>query len=816
MPRPLLTGCAAMAIAVSALALAGLAVPVSAATAAAAQPDAAPPVSLAITSVSPTYATPGETVTVTGTLTNSSDKAMSGLSIQLRSSATPFSSRGSLQEYADGTFPADQEVAGAVTTLKKPLAARATVTWSVRLPVNEVGMSSFGVYPLAAEAENSSLTALTVSRTFLPFWPKTKSLRPDTEAIAWIWPLIDQPRQGVCPGLLNNGLDSSLATGGRLQDLLQVGSQYSGTAHLTWAIDPSLLADVSTMTKPYTTGSGGCGGATRPANQGAESWLAQVKSATAGQPVFVTPYADADVAALTRSHMTADLAQAFTQGRAAATSLLGRNFTGSATGSTNLTGLAWPADGIANRAVLKNLAANGISTVVLDSSTMPPSPQQDFTPSAQATASDGTGTPMTVLLSDDTMTQIIGTANSPSDSKATAFSVEQRYLAETAMIAAEQPSIGRSVVVAPPRRWDPPAGLANELLSETVNAPWLRSVSLSDLAAVRDPSGKVTRQPPRAHSKSQLSRGLLGQARHVEQQAGLLTSVEQNPSPLLKNAAAAIESSAWRGGGSAAQQGAALARQISGYLTRQSGKLTVFVVPRVTLGGLRGTVPVSISNGLNYAVNVKLQADPSGGITVRAPPHVVTVPPGQQDIVKISVAATTVGSTLVRLRLLTPRGTPFSAAATVSIQATHYGTLALVIMAAALGVLVLTAITRGLRHRRAGRGGGRGARQQDGGGGPGDGDGPGDGGQPQDVGPEPQHSGGPEPQDAAGPPDWPNEPEEADNVVADGFTAEHAGDGAGRHGSGRASDQAGRSATGHNAAEGTDDYAWAPGRADRR
>jgi Family of unknown function (DUF6049) len=811
MPRPLLTGCAAMAIAVSAVTLAGLAMPVSAATATGAQPNAAPPVSLAITSVSPTYARPGETVTVSGTLTNSSSKAMSGLSIQLRSSATPFSSRGSLQEYADGTFPADEPLTGADTILKKPLAARTTVSWSVPLTVNDVGMNTFGVYPLAAEAENSSLSALTVSRTFLPFWPKNKSLQPDTEAISWIWPLIDQPRQGVCPGLLNNGLNSSLASGGRLNDLLQVGSQYSGIAHLTWAIDPALLANVDTMTKPYTTGNGGCGGSTKPASQDAESWLAQVKSATAGQPVFLTPYADADVAALTRSHMTADLAQAFTEGRATATSLLDRNFTGSrATGSTNLTGLAWPADGIANRAVLKNLAANGVSTVVLDSSTMLPSPQQDYTPSAQATASDGTGTPMTVLLSDDTMTQIIGTANAPSDSKATAFAVEQRYLAETAMIAAEQPSIGRSVVVAPPRRWDPPAGLANALLSETVTAPWLRSVSLSDLAAVKDASGKVTRQPPRAHSKSQLSRGLLGQARHVEQQAGLLTSVEQNPSPLLKNSAAAIESAAWRGGGSAAQHGAALARQISGYLARQSGKLTVFVVSRVTLGGLKGTVPVSISNGLNYAVNVKLLADPSGGITVRGPPHVVTVGPGQQVIVKISVAATTVGSTVLRLRLLTPQGAPFSAAATVTIQATHYGTLALVIMAAALGVLVLTAITRGLRRRGAGRGGGRGARQDDGG------DGPGGDGESRDVRPQPQRSGGPEPQDAAGRPDWPNETEEADNVVADGYTADHVGDGTGRHGSGRASDEAGHQASGHDAAEGTDDYAWAPGRADRR
>ncbi len=806
MPRPLLTGCAVTAIAVPALALAGLALPGSAATAAAAQPAGAPPVSIAITSVSPSYAMPGQTVKVSGTMTNTSAAAMPDLSVQLRSSSTPFGSRNALQEYADGTFPADEPVAGAVTTLTKPLAPHATVSWSASLAVNDVPMSDFGVYPLAAQAEDASLAPLAVSRTFLPFWPTNKSLQPDTEAIAWIWPLIDQPRQTVCSGLLNNGLAASLGSGGRLRELLQAGSKYSASAHLTWAIDPALLANVSTMTKPYTVGDEGCGGTAKPASQNAVSWLAQLKSATAGQPVFVTPYADADVAALTRSGMTAELADAFAEGRTVASSLLGRDFTGSgATDSTDLSGLAWPADGIANLAVLKNLAANGINTVVLDSSTMPPSPPQDYTPSAQTTARDGARSPLTVLLSDDTITQIIGTANSPSDSKATAFAVEQRYLAETAMIAAEQPSIGRSVVVAPPRRWDPPAGLASDLLSETVSAPWLHPVSLSNLAAVKDPSGQVTRLPPRTHSKAQLSRALLDQARQVDQQATLLRSVEQNPSAELKNAAAAVESSAWRGGGSAARQGAALATQISDYLARQEHKLTVVAARRVTLGGLKGTVPVSISNGLNYAVNVKLQADPGGGITVRGPPRVVTVPPGQQDIVKVAVAATTVGSTTLRFQLLTPQGVPFSAPTTMTVQATHYGTLALVIMATALGVFVLTAATRGVRRARRAR------RQDPAGDDRGDGEaGPGD---PEH---EPQSSGAPGPQDAAGWPGWRAEQEEADNVVPDGFTVGHPSDGAGRHASGHTTDRAGNQASAHEPAEGTtDDYAWTPGPADR-
>jgi Family of unknown function (DUF6049) len=714
MPRPLLTGFAATAIAATALALSGLALSGSAASAATAQPPSraqapggAPPVSLAITSVNPAYAMPGQTVTVSGTITNTSSQAMPGLSVQLRSSGTPFSNRSDLQEYANGNLPAaDLPVPGAVTTLSGTLAPRATAGWSVGLPVNSVPMTTYGVYPLAAQAENASLTQLTVSRTFLPFWPGSKALDPETEDIAWVWPLIDQPRQAICPGLLNNGLAASLASGGRLSGLLQAGSPYTSSAHLTWAIDPALLANVATMTKPYTVTTpsmvrdGECGGTNERASQAAVSWLGQLKSATNGQPVFVTPYADADIAALTRSGMNADLTRAFNQGRSVATSLLGRNFSASApASSTDLTGIAWPADGIANYADLENLAANdGINTVVLDSSTMPPSPPQDYTPTAQTTTPDGVGAPLKVLLSDDTITQIIGSANSPSDSKATVFSVEQRYLAETAMIAAEQPSLARSVVVAPPRSWDPPAGLASDLLAETVHAPWLRPVSLASLAAVKNPSGQVSRQPPRAHSQAELGKPLLSQARQLDQQARLLMSVEQDPNPALKYAAAAVESSAWRGGGTASQQGAALAQQISAYLHSKEAELTVLGVPRVTLGGLKGTVPVSISNGLSYAVHVKLQAESSGGITVVGQPRTVIVLPGEQEIVRVAVAAKTVGSTTLRLRLLTPEGVPFTPPTSMTVQVTHYGTLALVIIAAALGVFVLTAAARALRR----------------------------------------------------------------------------------------------------------------------
>ena len=800
MPRALLTRSAAAAIAASALVLSGLNLSGAAASVAAPRQPNGAPVRMAITSVSPDFARPGTTVTVTGTLTNISSSQLSGLSIQLRSSGQWFTSRVQMQEYANnGTGLGDSPI-GAATALTKPLAPRATVAWSVALPGSQLPMSIFGVYPLTAEADSSAQTQLAVSRTFLPFWPGKKGADPQRQQVAWIWPLIDQPRQAICAGLLNNGLAASLG-GGRLSGLLDAGRAYASSAHLTWAIDPALLANATTMSKPYRAGRvAGCGGAQQPASHAAGTWLGQLRSATADQPVLLTPYDDADIAALTRYSLNADLKGAFIQGRQEARLVLGRSFSPTSGG---LNGTAWPADGSAARADLENLAASdGINTIVLDSSTMPPSPQQTYTPSAQTSTPDGAGSSMQVLLSDDTITQVIGSANAASDSKATAFSVAQRYLAETAMIAAERPGVARSIVVAPPRSWNPPAGLAGDLLSETVRAPWLKPVSLVQLAAVKHPAGQVTRQaPPRRGSGARLGRALVSQVHDLDQQVRVLRSIQTTAAPNLDHGIFAIESSAWRGGGQAGQL--ALAQQISADLARQEKGLKIFVTQREQLTGKTGTVPVSIYNRLGYDVQVRLRVDPGGGVTVRKQPGTMTVKAESQVIVKLPVTASGVGSTTLTLSLLTPDGIPIPGArASMTIQATHYGTLAIIIIAAVLGVFMITSGVRTFRRRS--RGARDGAASADPAGPPAG---------PRDPGQVPPDAGRASHDAALHQPDWPAEQEEADTVMSDQFTT-------GRFTTGRT--RTGRITTGHanghdpSEAEETDDYAWAPGWTDRR
>jgi hypothetical protein len=427
--------------------------------------------------------------------------------------------------------------------------------------------------------------------------------------------------------------------------------------------------------------------------------------------VFVTPYADVDAVALVDRGLNGDLTRAFTQGRSVAGQILGRDFRpeGAAAGDDSdvLNGMSWPPSGIADYTTLQSLAGvDGISSVILDSPTMPPLTGWPPTPSAQTTTPDGEGPDLHVLLSDHTITEILGSASSGSGAPGAALAIRQYYLAETAMIAAEAPSLARSIVVAPPSRWDPPASLAMGLLAETVGAPWLHPVGVAQLAAARSAPGQVSHRlaVPAAALRSGLGPGFLRRVRQLGQRIQLLQSILVRPDPTLDAALASTESAAWGGGAVPSRPGNELIDTISSYLSDQDSGLTLITPGRVTLGGLKGSVPVSISNRLRYPVLLRLQVSvpPDGRLSVRNTPGVVRVPAGTVATIKLGVSSAAIGSTTLRLSLLTPGGVPLPGrAVTMTVQATHYGTLALVIIGAALGVFMLTSAARAVRRGRA-------------------------------------------------------------------------------------------------------------------
>jgi hypothetical protein len=641
------------------------------------------------------------------------------VSVVLRSSASALASRDDLASYARGSLAADTPV-GTPVTVASSLAAGTTAHWKLSLSVRSIGINQFGVYPLAVQAQDAAGVTVGIQRTFLPYWPGasaagvSKPLR-----IAWIWPLINPPQQGICTALTSNSLAASVAPGGRLSTLLNVGSSYATRADLTWSVDPGLLSSVSTMTRSYRVGADtDCdGGVSHRASTAATQWLSGVRAAAAGQQMFTTPYDDVDVAALTHQGLDTDLRTAYAQAGSTASALLGDSY--------QSTSVAWPADGLADSSVLGNLAVNGISTTVLASSEMPATGAV-FTPDDAVTSTPTpAGTTMKVLLADSTLTSVLGSATS---SPGSAFAVSQQFLAETAMIEAEDPQAARSVVVAPPREWDPSPALADDLLDETTSTPWLSADTLSGLAASATSTSQAQRQAPPDNqvSSSELTGTYLKQVGRLD--AGLrsyksiLAQPETKYLAQLSGGVAATESSAWRGSAAARAAGAAMLSRVSGYLSMVDQKVQIINSGQATLVGSSGVLPVSIQNGLPQAIQVRLQAtEPANSrLTVSGytPKGLMTVGAGQTETVRVAVHSGAVGKTTMQLRLYGKDGRPVSnGPATLSVQSSQFGNTLLFIIFAALGVLVLTAIARAIR---------RGLRDAPGGpgdGAPGDGDG---------------------------------------------------------------------------------------------
>jgi hypothetical protein len=169
----------------------------------------------------------------------------------------------------------------------------------------------------------------------------------------------------------------------------------------------------------------------------------------------------------------------------------------------------------------------------------------------------------------------------------------------------------------------------------------------------------------------------------------------------LSTAVDSVESSAWRGRRSDERPALQQVRQDRAYVRDQLNLVQISVSQTVTLGGQNGVVPVSVSNGLGQQITVRLNTQPDSGgqLTIGKFDHLVTVAAHTQKTVRISVTAAQAGPSTLSLTLSTPQGQLLPIpAASLTIAATHFGTLAIVIITIALVVFLVTATARAIRR----------------------------------------------------------------------------------------------------------------------
>jgi hypothetical protein len=643
------------------------------------QPAPKPPVAIVLGSIRPAagYLRATSTLRVHGRVVNQSETTYQRVSVRLRYSPTPLTTRGALEMYSDGKSP-DPPLSGPPRLISASLPPGGQQGWSLALKARQMGLSRFGVYPISVEVFTATGAVLGHQRTFVTYYPAGTLVQ--RTKVAWVWPLIDQPHRADDATFVDDHLERLLGSGGRLSDL--VSAAQHTTTPISWLIDPSLVDDANRMadTEGYTI-KGTKDSAHRAQSVAALEWLRTLHGAVGGDRLIATPYADPDVMALAGRHMSADVKTATQEGDRA---LAAANFGG----ATSVAAL--PPDGLADQATLSALVASGTRTILLSSAIMPDTRSETFTPDPLVRKSVR-GNDVRLLAYDDTLRKILGADTTEPGGTVVA---EQRFLAETAMITGEAPQNPRTVVITPPRRWAPSASFAKAVLGYTSKVPWLRPVTLSD-AENGHASGR-TFQPEK--DSPGLGKHYLGQVKDLGTRIKQFTSIFQPATSDFTLGVPRTESSAWNG---QSARGKSLKHTLELQLDHAAGKIKV-LNDAITLAGKSGRIPITISNGLDrgtVVVTLHAYSQNDTRLRVNSVDRTLTLEPGHKDQVNLDLRASANGMAYVNLELLAPDHKAFGGAHVLRVNATGYGRTALLITGISLAVLFVGVAIRVVRRR---------------------------------------------------------------------------------------------------------------------
>jgi hypothetical protein len=548
--------------------------------------------------------------------------------------------------------------------------------FSLSIPVRQMGLPGFGVYPISVEAYNAAGTLLGRQRTLVTYYPKRTKVAKTK--IAWVWPIIDQPHRADDATFVDDHLERTLGNG-RLAALVTAAARTS--TPLSWLIDPAVVDDAAEMASQngYTLKNL----TKRTRSTPAATWLSQLHSAIGtADKVIATPYADPDVMALTQGQMTKDVK--------AATDAAVRKL-GAAGPANATTSVSMPPNGLADQATLAALAANGARTVLLSSAILPDARVQTYTTDPVVTR-NVSGHPMKLIAYDDTLRQVLADDTKQPGSTVLA---EQRFLAETAMITGETPNDSRTVVVTPPRRWDPDPAFAKAVLSYSAHAPWLSPVGLDHVEALKPVSR--TFQPQK--DASGLSRSYLRKVKDLSGRIKRFTSIFRPADSGFVLGVPRTESSAWDG---QSRRGSALRQTLGTDLDRTTAKVKVLNDTAVTMVGKSARIPITISNGLHegtVVVRLHVYSQNDTRLQVTAIDRTLTLDPGHKDQIMLNMKASANGLGYVNVELLAADGHPFGDTRVLRVRATGYGRTALLITGISLAVLFVGVGIRVVRRR---------------------------------------------------------------------------------------------------------------------
>ena len=648
--------------------------------AAAVEPEAL--VSIRLDSFQPSLPQRDSVITVTGAVTNTSEKRL------LRPRAYFWRNQAPITD-AEGF---DQALASASND---PIGARkiasfdnlfedgrpyleagATARFALKVKVADLELSpTSGLYLMGVHVLQNEMTpAVGRARVFVPVVSKDPRNVVQTTTVV----TLDSRPSLVSRGLFaDDHLAQELAPGGRLSVLLRAADR----PDTTFAVDPALVEEIQTMKGGYQVMEGGSP-ADGSGKADAERWLTAFARLSATRDGYRLLYGSPDVAALAHAGQPGVLQSSLAAGRAVAD-------------VASLPLLAWPASGLADAETLDAATRLKPAAILLsDSST------RSEIPLLQGL--NVPGVDPAPVVSYTTAASAGGPGPDPSE---TPVHLQQRLLAESWLQASTRPTgttIGHVHVVSTAAQAGSDEG--------AVRAPWVKQTSLSELLRSTPAEWDGVLHYSDTDRERELEDGQLDAVTRLSTSWATWQDLLVDPSSARAAANAAV------------------ARAASVRLRGSDGTFRSFVAPQqrelaerlnavkisanrqVLTPQSRVSFPVTIRNTLkpvdqadSVANQVRVQLRFSSAnaqrLTVQ-PIELTTIEAGESVQATAVVDARTNGTVRVTAQLFTDSGRPVGRPALIDVKATQAGTVGWFI---AIGAGIVLVGTTALRIRQVAR-----------------------------------------------------------------------------------------------------------------
>lgn len=667
-------------------------------------------VSVSVDTLTPGAPTEGDTVTVSGTVTNKGKQTVTDAHVGLRVGPllnTRSGIDGVAKNSTDVQSAVGPEVGDKYSEEFAKLTPGVSQPFTISVPTDELDLGQDGVYQLtvALSGETSAQPweqTLGVQRTFLPWQPDEAGTKTKT---TFMWPLISTAHMTAetgsdeqqTPVFHDDDLAEEISPGGRLDRMVALGKDLD----VTWVIDPDLLASVEAMTDRYEVPGEGDDTVVGGHQSVAKRWLTEVQKAVADKEVVALPFGDPDLASLAHNgtSVTGSLSHL-----KEATDVASRTVE-AILHVESTTDFAWPVDGAVDPSIVKVATSAGADKVIARSDTFKETGGLSYTPSAPRPIGGGT----TAVVADARLS----TAFQGDMTKASTSTLAvQRFLAQSLTLGL-QTGQQRSVVVAPQRT--PSASQARtmaEALTILQDGTWTESQDLGAAAKAEPDPAATTKAPsasayPSSLRRHELPRATFEQIGRTQAKLDKFKVILSDQSRVVTPFGRALNramSVSWRG----RQSEAAIYRSgVESYLDTLIGQVRLIDKSETKLSGRSATIPVTVQNnlvqGVEHLVLRLTSTNPTrleiGGDSYEEQP--VAVSGGHSQSVKFTTSANANGRATVVAQLYTQDGQRYGEPVTFDVKVTEITATVMLVIGGGVLLLVLAGFRMYTQRKRA-------------------------------------------------------------------------------------------------------------------